>query len=81
MFKFINFRLISKISSRKIIKINSEKMTSYKLYYFDVTGLAEPIRFLLHYCKIEFEDIRFKDSQDWTDKYKKGNFTHQTFLL
>lgn len=32
----------------------------YKLLYFNVTGLAEPIRYLLHYKNIPFEDHRFE---------------------
>ncbi|XP_049803132.1 glutathione S-transferase-like isoform X2 [Schistocerca nitens] len=36
----------------------------YKLTYFPVTGLAEPIRFLLSYGKIEFEDERC-DKDKW----------------
>ena len=47
-------------------------MSSYKLYYFNVTGLGEPIRYLLHYVGADFEDIRFKDFDEWTSKYKKG---------
>ncbi|XP_011866585.1 PREDICTED: glutathione S-transferase-like [Vollenhovia emeryi] len=39
-------------------------MPSYKLTYFPVTALAEPIRFLLSYADIEFEDERF-DKNDW----------------
>ncbi|KAK9506985.1 hypothetical protein O3M35_008823 [Rhynocoris fuscipes] len=34
-------------------------MTKYKLTYFDVKGLAEPIRMLLSYMGKEFEDNRF----------------------
>lgn len=33
-------------------------MASYKLTYFNVTGLGEPIRFLLSYLGREFEDYR-----------------------
>ncbi|EEB14151.1 glutathione S-transferase, putative [Pediculus humanus corporis] len=36
----------------------------YKLIYFPVTALGEPIRFLLSYGNLEFEDYRFK-REDW----------------
>ncbi|KAG5336811.1 GST1 transferase, partial [Acromyrmex heyeri] len=39
-------------------------MPSYKLTYLPITALAEPIRFLLNYAGIEFEDERF-DRNDW----------------
>nr|AEB91979.1 glutathione S-transferase sigma 7 [Locusta migratoria] len=35
-----------------------------KLTYFDAMGIGEPIRFLLCYGKIQFEDIRF-DFEKW----------------
>ncbi|KAF0773648.1 glutathione S-transferase-like [Aphis craccivora] len=38
-------------------------MTSYKVTYFDITALAEPIRFLLSYLNIDFEDFRFQREQ------------------
>ncbi|KAL0881857.1 hypothetical protein ABMA27_001630 [Loxostege sticticalis] len=31
---------------------------SRKLVYFDVNGLAEPIRYILHYGGLKFEDVR-----------------------
>ncbi|XP_026295805.1 uncharacterized protein LOC552283 [Apis mellifera] len=40
------------------------KMSTYKLTYFPVKGLGEPIRFLLSYAGISFEDERF-DRDDW----------------
>ncbi|KAL5243343.1 hypothetical protein ACI65C_010753 [Semiaphis heraclei] len=36
---------------------------SYKVTYFNVTALAEPIRFLLSYLNIDFEDFRFEREQ------------------
>jgi len=39
-------------------------MPSYKLIYFPITALAEPIRLLFNYAGIEFEDERF-DKEDW----------------
>lgn len=39
-------------------------MTSYKVTYFDITALAEPIRFLLSYLNIDFEDFRFQ-REEW----------------
>ena len=56
-------------------------MTNYKLYYFNVTGLGEPIRYLLHYCGIKFEDIRFKDLDEWLQKYKKGTLFFVTLWV
>ena len=38
-------------------------MPEYKLYYFDVKALAEPLRFLFSYGNIEFEDIRVTREQ------------------
>ncbi|XP_043677932.1 glutathione S-transferase-like [Vespula pensylvanica] len=39
-------------------------MPSYKLTYFPVKALAEPIRFIFSYAGVEFEDVRF-DREDW----------------
>ncbi|KAJ8675781.1 hypothetical protein QAD02_011567 [Eretmocerus hayati] len=52
-----------------------------KLYYFNVTGLAEPIRYLLHYCNIEFEDIRFADFDEWINNYKNDMPMEQVPVL
>lgn len=36
---------------------------AYKLTYFNITALGEPIRFLLNYGRIEFEDCRVEMEQ------------------
>nr|CAH7720535.1 unnamed protein product [Callosobruchus chinensis] len=36
---------------------------AYKLTYFNVTALGEPIRFLFSYGGIDFEDCRFNHEQ------------------
>ena len=42
-------------------------MTEYKLIYFNVMGLGEPIRYLLSYGGVQFEDIRLDfGSSEWT---------------
>ncbi|CAG9865474.1 unnamed protein product [Phyllotreta striolata] len=38
---------------------------SYKLTYFNLTALGEPIRLILHYGKINFEDNRIEYGDDW----------------
>ncbi|KAI3385202.1 hypothetical protein SNEBB_001525, partial [Seison nebaliae] len=40
-----------------------------KLYYFDITGKAEVIRYILHYKNVNFEDVQFGD-EEWMAKYK-----------
>ncbi|KAF8777980.1 glutathione S-transferase Mu 1-like [Argiope bruennichi] len=44
------------------------------LGYWDLRGLAEPIRFLLHYKKVDFEDKRYAfDTDGWQkDKFNLG---------
>lgn len=37
---------------------------AYKVTYFDITALGEPIRFLLSYGGIEFEDNRIQ-KENW----------------
>ncbi|XP_015519130.1 glutathione S-transferase-like [Neodiprion pinetum] len=39
-------------------------MPTYKLTYFPIKGLAEPIRFILSYGGVDFVDDRF-DREDW----------------
>lgn len=39
-------------------------MAEYKIHYFNVKALGEPLRFLLSYKNIPFEDVRVEKS-DW----------------
>ncbi|KAB0792278.1 hypothetical protein PPYR_14237 [Photinus pyralis] len=45
----------------------------YKLTYFPVKALGEPIRFLLSYGKLEFEDFRF-ERENWPELKPKTPF-------
>ena len=46
----------------------------YKLYHFNIYSRAEPIRILLNYAKIPFEDIRIEipDLSAYKDKFEFG---------
>ena len=54
-------------------------MPSYKLHYFNVTGIGEPIRFLLSYVNANFEDRRI-EIEDW-QKHQAGNLKIFPFIL
>lgn len=41
----------------------SKMPAKYKLTYFDITALAEPIRFMFAYGGIEYEDVRVPRDQ------------------
>ncbi|XP_070495034.1 glutathione S-transferase-like [Chironomus tepperi] len=43
---------------------------SHKLYYFNIRGLAEPIRYILKYSGTEFEDVRI-EREDWPNWKEK----------
>lgn len=47
------------------MSVPSENPT-YKLYYFNVKALAEPIRFLLAYGGLKYEDVRFAE-ENWPE--------------
>ena len=47
-------------------------MPNYKLTYFPVKALAEPIRFLFSYAGVEFTDDRF-ERENWP-KLKPSEF-------
>ncbi|XP_054721906.1 glutathione S-transferase Mu 1-like [Uloborus diversus] len=45
-------------------------MARSTLGYWDIRGLAEPIRYLLHYKGVDFEDKRYLNYDDWqNDKF------------
>ncbi|XP_065898846.1 hematopoietic prostaglandin D synthase-like [Dysidea avara] len=44
-------------------------MPSYKLYYFNAKGAAEPIRLIFAQAGVKYEDFRF-EGEDWGKKYK-----------
>lgn len=57
-------------------------MSTYKLTYFNVTGLGEPIRYLLSQSGIKFEDVRV-EFDDWP-KLKSStlyNFVYYYFKI
>jgi len=54
-------------------------MTHYKLYYFDIKGLAEPIRLALTQIGVPFEDIRVR-SEDWPEMKSKMPFGQMPVL-
>ncbi|XP_054003263.1 glutathione S-transferase-like [Hylaeus anthracinus] len=54
--------------ARERIPLKIIIMSTYKLTYFNLTGLGEGIRFLLHHCGIKFEDHRIT-FEEWP-KYK-----------
>jgi len=69
-----SFRFSREMVLFYILKIsylnNFQNMSTYKLTYFNVTGLAESIRYILNHCGIKFEDIRLS-FDDWP-KYKSS---------
>lgn len=53
---------------------------NFKLTYFDVKSLAEPIRWIFHYHNIPFEDIRIEwDYPKWFEQYKKSMYKKYIF--
>ena len=52
-----------------------------KLFYFDMPGRAELARIVLHVGGVEYEDVRFKDKQEWVEVYKPKSPTGQCPFL
>ena len=56
----------------------SEENNKLILGYWAIRGLAQPIRFLLEFTKMPYEDVRYQQAEDlsrkeWTDvKFNLG---------
>ncbi|CAG7834369.1 unnamed protein product [Allacma fusca] len=48
-------------------------MTTYKLTYFNLNAVAEPVRWLFKTAKVDFIDERI-ENEDWPDMKKSGRF-------
>ena len=46
-------------------------MSTYKLYYFNTRGSAEPIRIMFAQAGVKYEDVRFEREQ-WAQEYKQS---------
>jgi hypothetical protein len=58
-------------------------MVQYKLSYFDIRGLGETARLILHYANALFEDDRIKN-EDWPSRkasMKKLHLFLSLFLI
>ncbi|CAH1407838.1 unnamed protein product [Nezara viridula] len=58
---------------------NIRKMSQYKLTYFNVKGLGEPIRFIFAYMGKEFQDNRISH-EEWPQFKEKTPFGKMPFL-
>jgi len=46
----------------------------YKLYYFDMMGLAEPARIMFAYKGVKYEDFRIDREKQWSEWHSKMPF-------
>lgn len=53
----------------------------FKLFYFNITALGEPIRMLLSYGKIDFEDKRIDYEKEWTPELKNSKISQWGLLI
>ena len=49
----------------RIFSLQVQLGMAYKLLYFNIKGLAEPIRYLFSYGKVEYEDERIENPEEW----------------
>lgn len=46
-----------------VFRTGVAKMSGIKLFYYNFRGRAEPIRFILSYANVEFEDLRHEEDE------------------
>ena len=58
-------------------------MSKPSVGYWDIRGLAQPIRLLLAYLNIDFEDVCFQDADSWfSKKFEMGlDFPNVSFVF
>ena len=49
-------------------------MTTYKLYYFNARGGAEPIRIIFAQAGVQYRDYRMESDQ-WAKEYKESKMS------
>ena len=59
---------------------DASKMAKPVLGYWDVRGLAEPIRLMLEHCAIAYKDKRYQFGKDAADAFK-GDWINDKFSL
>mmetsp|Transcript_18415 Transcript_18415/g.22537 ORF Transcript_18415/g.22537 Transcript_18415/m.22537 type:complete len:241 (+) Transcript_18415:53-775(+) len=73
--------LVESLYSQKYNKLNvantmsGESLPKLKLVYFDIKGKGEPIRLLLNYLGIPFEDYRFKSRDEFMEMKTNGTLS------
>ncbi|XP_070540881.1 glutathione S-transferase-like isoform X2 [Ptychodera flava] len=60
-------------TNNSVPEAESSSKASIVLYYFDVRARAEPIRLILHYSGIQFDDRRLTN-EEWGNIKKNGEF-------
>lgn len=78
---FYQFKNIQTVADSRCLHIYAVPLNmAKKLHYFNLNALAEPIRYILHYTKQEFEDIRH-DHESWPKpEVKESKFFFNYFI-